>query len=63
MNVVNKEWLNIKNLDKNKKVNKIKKGCRGRFLSDIKKSQKYKNVENLKDILDFYKKLLEKYSI
>lgn len=40
-----------------------KKGCKGLFLSDIKKSQRYINVEKLEDILVFYKKLIDEYSI
>lgn len=39
------------------------KGCKGLFLSDIKRSQKYKNVEDLEDIYLFYKKMIEEYSL
>lgn len=40
-----------------------RKGCKGLFLSDIKRSQKYKNVEDLEDIYLFYKKMIEEYSL
>lgn len=38
-------------------------GCKGLFLSDIKKSQKYKNVVELEDIYSFYKQMSQEYSL